>query len=280
MEETKNKWVILIILAFVIVAMAVILPVVIASDYNQNTAGPVEWTPVVKANPTATPTSQPDFIEPSSSATPTAVVKKNCTYNAVYWMNHPESWPSQVIIGELNYTKEDAIVYMMNPVRDTPVVLFIQLHATFLNLLSGADPGSIEGTMVEASRWLSEHPIGSVVSVSDNQDGLVFVKILGDYNNGVSGPGHCEDEPLILLPTATPDLTLTSAYEQLPSPTITPTNTSTVVTNPKWTNTPRNTEKPDKTKPPKPTSTPAPTQPPPTATQPPTPTPAPTEPPG
>ena len=275
MTETRNRWVILIVLAFVVVGMTILIPVVIASDYYQSSTVSSEWTPIAKVNPTATQTEQPEPLEnlvpPEIAPSATPLVKKNCTHTSIYWVYHPELWPSQFLIGELNYTKETAIIYMQSPNYDTPVVLFIQLHTTFLNLLSGADPESIEQTMVDASLWLSEHPVDSVVSELDRQDGLTFVKILEDYNSGITGPGQCEEESIIALPTYTPDITLTSIFETAmavsptpsPTPTFTLTSTRAATAIPQWTSTPtKKPPKPDPPDKPKPTKEPRPTDPP------------------
>lgn len=256
--ETRNRWVILIVLAFVIVGMTVLIPVVIASDYYQNATLEDEWTPIANDNPTATRTRGPEPVDETvlSEITPSAtpLVKKNCTNTSIYWIYHVELWPSQFLIGEISYTGEQAIQYMESPNYDTPVLLFIQLHTTFLNLLSGADPESIEQTMVEASIWLSEHPIGEDVSDLDRQEGQGYIRVLEDYNNGIIGPGQCEEDPIIALPTETPNLTYTSiALTEMagtstpsPTPTFTATNTRAPTIEPPPTKKPDKPDKPDK----------------------------------
>jgi hypothetical protein len=276
--ETRNRWVILIVLVFVVVGMTVLIPVVIASDFYQNATVDGDWTPIANDNPTVTRTLGPTPVGAgdlsNSEPSPTPVVKENCTNTSIYWVYHPELWPSQFLIGEISYTKEQAIQYMESPNYDTPVLLFIQLHTSFLNLLSGADPESIEQTMVEASIWLSEHPIGEQVSDLTRQEGQGYIRVLEDYNNGITGPGQCEEDPIIALPTETPNLTSTNfaltAMAATPTPSATPTFTATntraptIVLPPTSTPTskPSKPDKPDKPDQPKPTKEPRPTDPP------------------
>lgn len=292
--DRRQRLIILLILGLAVLSFPLIIPVVFDPDYYQAIGEQIEWTPAPTDEPTDSPTLSPQLtqIPVVNSQSSSAGEKQNCTYTALYWTYHPELWHAQVIIGDFNYTKEEATqVLSMNP-QEASVILFIQLNAAFLNIVYGANPNDVDQIMVDASNWLLAHPMGSTPSQADLQTGLELANILEEYNTGAIGPGLCEDELLVQLPTQTPDLTLTSAYSTLmaepPTATITPTSTPTqVVATAWWTSTPTKEKKPDKPKPTNPPPTaeptrPPPTQPPPTQpppTQPPPPTSAPTDPP-
>ncbi len=288
MSQARNWWIILIILAVAVVAVAVIVPMVILSDYNDAIAeiGEQATPPTIEVSPTPslTPTPQVALVATDSpiQTEPIVTPSKNCTYTAVYWVYNPESWPSQVIIGSLNYTKQEASRIIAITGQDIPALLFLQLHAAYLNINGGADPRAVEEAMIDASDWLEEHPVGSVVLPADLSQGFFLAKILDQYNNGELGPGHCSDEPSALtyfaLKTPVPLLQITLARITVTLP-VTPTPTSTYTSTPPPVTlapttipAPTNTKKPDEPKP-KPTQPPPePTKPPPEPTEKPKPT--------
>jgi len=119
----------------------------------------------------------------------------NCTYTQGYWKNHPDVWHVQEIaIGNETYTKEEAIAILETPIGgDATYILAHQLIPAKLNVLQGADPSAVETTTADADEWLIEHPLGSDPSDPDREQGISLAETLDNYNNGVIGPGHCED---------------------------------------------------------------------------------------
>ena len=131
-----------------------------------------------------------------------------CTYTMGYWMNHPEAWPmDSIIIGGVTYDKAEAIAILETPPEgDATYILAHQLIAAKLNVANGADFDEIEATIDEADAWLSTHPLGSDPSDSDREQGIALSEILDNYNNGLLGPSHCEDEILELEVLRLPNL--------------------------------------------------------------------------
>lgn len=106
-----------------------------------------------------------------------------------YWKNHPEAWPvEEITIGDVTYTKEDAIGNMKNPGKgDKTYTMFRALVSAKLNVLIGNDDSCIADTISEADAWMVEYgPVGE--DVRGNSDawkcGEPLYWLLDDYNNG------------------------------------------------------------------------------------------------
>jgi len=125
----------------------------------------------------------------------TAGTWNNCTYTQGYWKNHPEAWPvEEIMIGGVTYTKAEAITILETPPKgDATYILAHQLIAAKLNILKGADPSAVETTITEADDWLSANPLGSNPSDPNRAQGIALAETLDEYNNGLIGPGHCDD---------------------------------------------------------------------------------------
>jgi hypothetical protein len=213
--------------------------------------------PTQEASPTSTPfptVTNPPVI----NLTPTP--EKNCTYPAAYWKNHPEAWLAEnILIGNLTYTKGEAIDVLETDTEDIPTNVLKQLFATILNILKGADPSRIENTVVTTIDWLGKHSPGDQLSETDQLAGLALVDVLEKYNGGQTGPQLCSDAPR--TPTPTPTDTSTPTSTRLPTRAITlrPPASATPTKKPGGGPSKPPTDTPE---PPKPTQ-PPPTQPPP-----------------
>jgi hypothetical protein len=122
---------------------------------------------------------------------------ENCTYTVGYWRNHPEDWPvAELTIGDATYTQDQAIAILETPPRgDATYILAHQLIAAKLNVLHGADQSAVASTIAEADDWLVLRPLGSDPQKPDREQGIVLAQVLDDYNQGVTGPGHCDGPP-------------------------------------------------------------------------------------
>jgi hypothetical protein len=221
---------------------------------------------------------------PASAISPTP--EKNCTYPVAYWRNHPEAWLAEnILIGELTYTKDDAIEVLEAETPDIPSNVLKQLFATILNIIRGSDPASIENTVMTGIEWLGQHAPGDRLSEDDQLTGHALIDSLEKYNTGQAGPELCSDAPR--TPTPVPTDTITPTPTRTPTSPITfgPSRTPTATNEPHEPSPPTDTEAPPTE--PAPTEPPATEPPPPPPTEPPppppterpTPTEAPTAPP-
>jgi hypothetical protein len=105
-----------------------------------------------------------------------------------YWMNHPEAWPvDEITIGGVTYTKDEAIGYMMDPVkRDKTFTMFPALVAAKLNVLIGNDDSCIADIITAADAWMADNPLGSKVRGNSDawKEGEPLYWALDEYNNG------------------------------------------------------------------------------------------------
>jgi hypothetical protein len=215
-----------------------------------------EFSPRI-ATPTATQGQAGIIFQPENPVdpTPTKIILQNtnCTYHYYFWMGRPDSWPAEIIMGNVSYTRDDLFDVISLESEDTSTRLIQQLFATFLNVLYGSDVTSVKTVIEDSNNWLVSHPPGSQLSEFNHQRGRTLISLLAGYNEGAFGPGTCSDVP------PTPDLTASVIPTETPLPP-TPTPTQTPVL-------PSRTPAPSRLQP-GPTSTPAAT-----STSPPSPTP-------
>lgn len=265
--------------------------------------------------PIPTPTIDPHDYTPTSVIYPTSsdsspVPKRDCTFPAEYWKDHPQDWQFAIItVGGQTYNKQQALVFFNTKPIDTYIFIYEQIFTITNNILSGADPQMINQIVNEMNSWLDQHPIGSALSSSDQVTGVQLARQIESYNLGFIGPGLCAGVKSVATAEFTyiqVESTSTPINTETPNPQV-PTSGNQI--HPPWspTPTPKPTRKPGgggggpaptqpdasatsapptatkappatNTKAPPPTSTKAPTKLP-TPTSPPLPTPVPTKPP-
>jgi hypothetical protein len=128
----------------------------------------------------------------------TLTAAQNCTYTLGYWKTHDGAWPvTSLTLGTVTYNQADLLAILNQPSGGNGLVILAhQLIAAKLNLANGADPSfisasiaagdAIMGSLVPPPVGSDSVSPGSVNSVSHNLD---------DWNNGITGPGHCGTVP-------------------------------------------------------------------------------------
>ena len=123
----------------------------------------------------------------------------NCTYTQGFWKNHEELWPStSVTLGSVVYTAAQADAIFGQPVQGNGLIsLAHQLIAAKLNIDNGADPTAAAAAIAAADALIGAlvvPPIGGGYLAPGNTSTLT--QTLDDFNNGVTGPGHCGNVPV------------------------------------------------------------------------------------
>lgn len=117
-----------------------------------------------------------------------------CTYTQGYWKNHSEAWPvSSLVLGTngQRYSKSQLIAILKTPVRGNGLIsLAHQLIAAKLNEANGADPSAVSTYLMQADQMIGKLTIPGGVLPTALTSGLT--NHLDSYNNGITGPGHCE----------------------------------------------------------------------------------------
>jgi hypothetical protein len=132
-----------------------------------------------------------------------------CTFTQGYWKTHgpdlcrtgnnSNAWPVSVQanglqLGTVSYTADELCSIFNTPAGGNGLLaLAHQLIAAKLNIANGADPSAIQTVVSDADALIGNlvvPPIGSGFLAPSATDTLV--NALGDYNEGTTGPGHCQ----------------------------------------------------------------------------------------
>ncbi len=159
------------------------------------------------------PQSNPGGFSDNLAATTTT--STNCTNTIGFWKTHcgsiygcksPDAWPPLptcalspgsglpgVDLGLHCYTKTQLLMILNQPAQGNGLIsLAHQLIAAKLNILNGADGSSIASAIATADNMIGSlliPPIGS--DFLDPTSTASLTQTFDDYNNGVTGPGHC-----------------------------------------------------------------------------------------
>jgi len=122
----------------------------------------------------------------------------DCTFTIGYWKNHTGAWPAgSLTLGTVNYSAAQLLAILNEPVGGNGLIsLAHQLIGAKLNILNGADPSSISATITAADALIGGlvvPPVGAGTLTPASTSG--YTQSLDDFNNGVTGPGHCGSTP-------------------------------------------------------------------------------------
>lgn len=151
----------------------------------------------VSANGTATADASAPSLTLSGA---TLLQGHDCTYTQGYWRNHPADWPVEsLVLGSVSYGKSQLLQILDGSVRGNGLVsLAHQIIAVKLNVAAGANPGDVAAALASADAAIGSlvvPPVGAGSLAPGSTSELT--QVLDDYNNGVSGPGHCGGVPAL-----------------------------------------------------------------------------------
>ena len=116
------------------------------------------------------------------------VEQDGCTLTQGYWKNHPDDWPTtQPGNAFFDWGMSWMDVLNEQPKGDAEIILAHQYIAAALNVESGATApaGDLLSTVEDYF---------SGATTADRDTLIMWAEALDDYNNGLTGPGHCDDE--------------------------------------------------------------------------------------
>lgn len=130
---------------------------------------------------------------------------QNCTFTQGFWKTHGDGschngnnanvWPvASLTLGTVNYTASQLCAILNQSTGGNGLVsLAHQLIAAKLNIANGADGSSIAATIAAADAQIGALVIppvgGGFLSPGSTSS---KTQALDDFNNGVTGPGHCQ----------------------------------------------------------------------------------------
>ena len=169
------------------------------AQYASTSYGPIALAPGtywfrIKALSTESRVQNSDFVVISFTV---AECSSGCTLTQGYWKNHSNDWPvSSVTLGTVPYTQAQLLSIFDAPVAGNGLIsLAHQLIAAKLNIANGASPSAISASIASADTL-----IGSLVVPPVGGDSLdpsatsALVTALTNYNEGITGPGHCQSQ--------------------------------------------------------------------------------------
>jgi uncharacterized repeat protein (TIGR01451 family) len=125
-----------------------------------------------------------------------------CTRTQGFWKTHyPDAWPAAVLsggmtLGSVTYTAAQLQAIFNQPVRGNGLIsLSHQLIAAKLNVGSGADASGIQSAIDAADALIGGlvvPPVGTGYLAPSSTSALNTA--LTNFNEGVTGPGHCDEE--------------------------------------------------------------------------------------
>lgn len=110
-----------------------------------------------------------------------------------YWKNHSSAWPvSSITIGNVTYTKAQAIANLDTTKSDRTYTMFQDLVSAMLNVKIGNDSSCIASTIAAANAWITQYPLGSNVAGGSAAwtQGDPLHQTLDQYNNGLLCAPH------------------------------------------------------------------------------------------
>jgi len=136
-----------------------------------------------------------------------------CTHTIGYWKNWSGFGPQPDMITQylpiwlgndggdssIAVQNADSAVQILSMTWDSSkngiIKLYAQLLAAKLNFADGADDSAVADIVADADDFLAAHRWGSwyALSKTDQKMVLKWMETLDDYNNGLIGPGHCDD---------------------------------------------------------------------------------------
>jgi len=131
--------------------------------------------------------------------------ENGCTLTQGFWKTHTglgpqaDAWPAlpggTMTLGTVNYTKAQLISILNTPPKGNGLIsLAHQLIAANLNILNGADPTAISATITAANTLIGALVVPPVGSGSLAPSAVsALIQALEQYNEGVTGPGHCDE---------------------------------------------------------------------------------------
>jgi hypothetical protein len=169
------------------------------AQYASTSYGPIALAPGtywfrIKAMSTESRVQNSDFVVISFTV---VECSSGCTLTQGYWKNHSDDWPvSGLTLGTVAYTTSELLSIYGAPVAGNGLIsLAHQLIAAKLNIANGANPSAISGSITAADALIGSLVVPPVGSGSLEPSATsALVTALTNFNEGITGPGHCESQ--------------------------------------------------------------------------------------
>jgi hypothetical protein len=118
------------------------------------------------------------------------VVQGHCTYTLGWYKNHTSSWPSGNLHPNDTFDGIKIIDLLNTPPKGSQYIILAHQYITaLLNIQGGSSvPPAVQTALDTAAAYFAG---GGNGAGDPSVDITGVAAILDDYNNGISGPGHC-----------------------------------------------------------------------------------------
>lgn len=159
----------------------------------------------VFAHATSTVNKSDFSVAITCSTLPCFVPATGCTFTQGYWKTHNPSvcvvdplsplciqWPANgLTLGKYYYTNDQLLAILNTPAQGNGLItLAHQLIAAYLNMFNGADVTIIDDALGGAMAIIGNNVVG--VDYLPPSSTSALVTALTNYNEGATGPGHCQ----------------------------------------------------------------------------------------
>ena len=135
------------------------------------------------------------FHSAKATFTNEAVVRDNgCTVTLGWYKNHTSDWPSGALAPNSDFDGWGTVIDLLNtpPKGSQYIILAHQYITALLNIQGGASvPPDVQAALDTAEDYFFNVSGDAMGDASVNITGVSTV--LDNYNNGLIGPGHCDD---------------------------------------------------------------------------------------
>jgi len=141
------------------------------------------------------------FHDATATFTNIAVVHEGCTYTQGWYKNPKHDWPSGDLQRGTSFDGGASAIDILNtpPKGNVYYILAHQYITALLNVQGDADPADIQDELDDAADYFAAASPGTPLPAGWTKDEVTaLAAALDEFNNGVTGPGHCDDEVLVL----------------------------------------------------------------------------------
>ena len=143
------------------------------------------------------------FSNTTTCSTIACTTDDGCTYTQGYWKSHgpiplgnnSNQWPvTSLTLGGTTYSDLDLLSILNTPGAGNGLItLAHQLIAAKLNVANGANDSAIAATIVAADALIGTRIVPPIGTGSlSNGSASSLIAPLTSYNEGATGPGHCD----------------------------------------------------------------------------------------
>jgi hypothetical protein len=129
------------------------------------------------------------------------VVEEGCSYTQGWYKNPKHVWPAGDLQRGTSFDGGASAINILNtpPKGNVYYILAHQYITALLNVQGGASSTDITQELADAAAYFAAATVANPLPAGwTKEEVTALAGALDDYNNGLTGPGHCDDEVLVV----------------------------------------------------------------------------------